>query len=141
MNCRAGCVWIAALSLALASAAPALAPTAPPDWNAVAAVREVEVLTRNEDGSTKETTVWLAVADGQGYIRTGNTSWWKNVERTPEVTLRIEGAEHPLRVELVPDPATRARVAEIFRQKYGASDRILGWFRGSDPHIMHLVAR
>ena len=141
MNPIASRACVTTLFIALASVALATPPAAPPDWNAVAGVQEVEVLTQNEDGSAKETTVWLAVADGQGYIRTGNTSWWKNVARDPNVTLRIDGVAHPLRIELVSDPATRARVEAVMREKYGASDRIIGWFRGSDPHIMHLVAR
>jgi hypothetical protein len=141
MNRIAGSARIALLALAFVPGARAIEPTAPLDWNAATAVREVEVLTQNEDGSAKETTVWLAVADGQGYIRTGNTSWWKNVARDPNVTLRIDGVAHPLRIELVSDPATRARVEAVMREKYGASDRIIGWFRGSDPHIMHLVPR
>ncbi len=48
--------------------------------------------------------------DGQGYIRTGNTRWEANIERNPDVTLRIEGKAHPLRVEFVADSALRTRI-------------------------------
>ncbi len=136
---------LAALSLCLAAAfaADARAADAPsaPDWNAAAAVRTVEVVTTNPDGSPKETTVWLAVVDGQGYIRTSNTRWWKNIERDPNVVLRIEAREYPLRVELATDPAERARIEAAFREKYGFTDRLLDWFRSAEPHLMRLVPR
>ena len=58
------------------------------DWNSVADVEEVLVLTTNEDGTPRETTIWLAVVDGQGYIRTGGwTKWGDNVKRDPEIAL------------------------------------------------------
>ena len=67
----------------------------------------MQVLTTNEDGSQRDTKVWLVVADGQGYIRTGNTRWGGNVVRDPDVTLRIEGSDHALRVEFVEDEDQR----------------------------------
>ena len=123
----------------LAAALPAGADA--PDWNAVKDVQTVEILTTNEDGSAKETTIWLAVVDGQGYIRTGNTSWEANIERNPDVSLRIEGTEHPLRVEFVTDAALRTRIEQVFREKYGFSDSFIAIFRSGDPKIMRLVAR
>src|SRR5512134_2485053 len=76
-------LWLCALLSALvANAATATAP----DWNAVAAVDTVEVVTTDEDGALRETTVWLAVVDGQGYVRTSDTSWGGNLVRNPELT-------------------------------------------------------
>ena len=61
------------------------------DWNSVADVEEVRVVTTNEDGTLRETKIWLAVLDGQGYIRTSGWSrWGKNVVRNPDVALRID---------------------------------------------------
>ncbi len=66
------------LSFVLVSSVLALNATAweatPPDWNVLAGVEEIEVLSENTDGTKQETTVWLAVVDNEGYIRTGNTS-------------------------------------------------------------------
>ena len=128
------------LLLALLMAAlPAAA--AAPDWNALKDVETVEIVTTDEDGSSRDTTIWLAVVDGQGYIRTGNTRWGANIERNPDVTLRIEGKEHPLRVEFVSDTALRTRIEQTFRDKYGFSDSFIALFRSGDPKIMRLVAR
>ena len=110
-------------------------------WDRYSEEGTVEVVTTNEDGSARETKVWLAVVDGQGYIRTGKTRWGGNVERNPEVTLRIGEAELPLRVEFVTDPAERDAVKAALRAKHGFSDWILSPIRGRNPKIMRLVPR
>jgi hypothetical protein len=101
----------------------------------------VEIVTRDEDGAPRETKIWLVVVDGEGYIRTGGTRWWGNVERDPDVTLRVAGVEHPLRAELVTDEALLARVVASFRTKYGFSDRMAGLVRFGDTHVMRLERR
>ncbi len=132
---------LAAAALAAAViASPSLAAAAP-DWNALAEVEEIEVVTVDEDGDVRETTIWLIVVDGQGYIRTGGTRWGDNVERDPNVTLRIEGSEYPLRAEFVEEDAQRERIVVAFREKYGWSDAFIAIFRGSRPKIMRMVDR
>jgi hypothetical protein len=129
----AAAAWFAPLSGARAAGAV--------DWDAVSDVEEVKVLSTDEDGDTRETTVWLAVVDGQGYIRTGGTTWGDNVVRDPEIALRIEGREIPLRAVFIEDEALRARVEETFREKYGWSDGLISWIRGTHPKIMRLDPR
>ena len=111
------------------------------DWNRYAEEGTIEVITTNEDGSSRETKVWLAVVEGQGYIRTGNTGWGGNVERDPDVTLRIGETELPLRVEFVTDETQREAVKAAFREKYGFSDRLMNPLRGKNPKIMRLLPR
>jgi hypothetical protein len=127
------------LLVALLTAPPVAADA--PDWNAVKDVGNVEIVTTNQDGSARDTTIWLAVVDGQGYIRTGNTRWMANIELDPDVTLRIEETEYPLRAERVTDAPLRARVVQTFREKYGFSDAFVSIFRSRNPNIMHLVPR
>jgi len=117
-----------------------LAAAAPPDWEALRELETVEVVTRDERGEARETTVWLVVLDGEGYLRTGRTRWGAEVERSRELVLRAPGTELPLRVELVEDDALRGRVAQAFRAKYGLTDRLVSWPRGSRPRIMRLRA-
>ncbi len=112
------------------------------DWNSVADVGEVRVLTTNQDGTPRETTIWLAVADGRGYIRTsGSSTWGDNVERNPDIALRIGDSEHPLRASFVEDEALRERIVATFREKYGGFDGFLNVLRGSKPPIMRLDPR
>ena len=131
----------AALALAASALCAGVAAAAAPDWSALAEVREIEVLTSDADGSPRETTIWLVVVDGQGYIRTGGTTWGDNVERSPDVTLRIEGREYPLRASFVSDAPLRERIVAAFREKYGWTDGLLDVFRGSHPRIMRLEPR
>ena len=112
------------------------------DWNSVADVGQVRVLTTNQDGTPRETTIWLAVLDGQGYIRTsGWTRWGDNVERNPDIALRIGDTEHRLRASFVEDEALRERIVAAFREKYGGFDGFLNVLRGSKPPIMRLDPR
>jgi len=130
-----------AVLLHAASGARALEP-APTDWTPLAEVQEIQVLSENPDATPRETTVWLAVVDGQGFIRTGNTSWYPNLEQRPSIGVRVAGREYAVRAELIDeDEALRDRVFAAFRAKYGWSDRMVGWFFPGDPHIIRLAPR
>lgn len=132
----------AVVSLAALALLAGPATAAGPDWAAVADVREMKVLTTNEDGSPRETKIWLVVLDGQGYIRTSrSTKWGGNAERQPELALRIEGTEYPLRASFMTDEILREQVVKAFREKYGWFDGFLNFVRGSTPRIMRLDPR
>ncbi len=133
------CVLLGAVACLLGALAAGAAEL---DWNSVADVEEVRVLTTNQDGTPRETTIWLAVADGQGYIRTsGSSTWGDNVERNPDIALRIGDSEHPLRASFVEDEALRERIVAAFREKYGRFDGFVNILRGSKPPIMRLDPR
>ncbi len=134
-------LWLLPLAASADGHASGTPASGTPDWEALADVEEIEVITEDEDGEARETTIWLAVVDGQGFIRTGGSSWGKNVQRNPDVVLRIEGTEYPLRAEFIEDEGLRERVTDTFRAKYGWSDVLISPIRGSDPSIMHMLAR
>jgi len=134
---------VLALSCALATLALPARASAPVDWNAVAGVQTIEVVTVDPDGSPRETTVWLAVRDGQGYIRSSGTRWLANLERDPDLLVRIGGDEYPLRAVRVSDSETSEAVIAVFREKYGFTDALLGLVRGllGTPTILRLEPR
>jgi hypothetical protein len=127
--------------LCAALALPAAGQSRRPDWDAFAGVDTIEVITHDADGEPRETTIWLAVVDGQGFIRTGDTTWGENVVRDPNVVLRIEGEEYPLRADLIEDEGLRERVERTFHDKYGWQDRFVGWLRPGETKIMHMLSR
>ena len=134
-------IRISVLTLAMVLLGAFTAQAQKPDWGAVADTETVEVLTEDEDGSLRVTTVWLLVLDGEGYVRTGGTSWGENVVRSEKLTLRIDENEYPLSVEFEEDEDLRARIKQGFRDKYGWSDGLIGWIRGSHPLHMRLVSQ
>ena len=137
MICRlARLALFAALALPLAAAA-----TPTPDWDSLADVGTIEAITEDPDGDVRETKIWLVVVDGQGFIRTGGSRWGDNVERDPDLVLRIEGVEYPLRAELIENDAHREQIVAAFREKYGWVDGLLNVVRGKRPKIMHMVPR
>ena len=111
------------------------------DWVSVADVDVVRIRTTTEEGSIRETTIWLAVVDGQGYVRTSRTRWFRDVERDADVVLVIGEDAHPLRAERVTDQALFDRVQAVFRQKYGFWDRLTATMRflGGGPRIFRLL--
>ena len=120
----------AALLVAVATPASAAPPV---DWNAVADIEAIEIVTLDADGNPRETSVPMAVWKGHGYVRTGRSGWLADVERDPDVRVRIAGAEHLLRAVRVRDSETYEGVTQAFREQEGLWDAFLGLFRGLRP--------
>lgn len=133
----------ASLLLALVLAIPAAAATGPVDWNALADAESVEIQTRREDGGTRETDVRLVVWRGEGYVRGRGGPWLRDVERNPDVEVRVDGEVHPLRARPVKDSETWEAVSAAFREKYGWPHALLDFVRhlGSVPTILRLEPR
>ena len=123
----------------------ALAATPLPNWKNFAALDTVQVVTADDDEeqTRRETTVWLAVHDDQGYIRTGATTWGDNARRDPQVVLIMNGVDYELRATPVPAGPLYEAVKQAFRDKYGFSDALMGLVRGigGAPTIFRLEGR
>jgi hypothetical protein len=131
---KVGLALIAALV-----AAPALA--AEIDWRAVTAPDVVRIVTIDPDGDVRETKVWIAFADGSGWLRTSNSRWLENLRRDPNAKLISGDQELELRADEIEDPAARERVDAAMRAKYGWSDRMLGFLRMRGSQLLRLSAR
>jgi hypothetical protein len=111
------------------------------DWDSVAGEGVATIVTRDPDGGERVTKLWLAVVDGEGLIRTGDSRWFQDIERDPNVVFRIGGYAHPLRAELVTDEALEKRANAAFREKYAWQDRLIHPFGEPDKNVMRLVPR
>ena len=130
---------VAVLVLALALALAGVSHAAAPEWNDFADVQTVEVISTNEDGGQRLTTVWIVVIEHQAYLRTGATTWGDNVEREGTLRLRVPQGEWALRAEKVLSPSEIANVEAAFAEKYGRADRWSGFVRFGETRVFRLL--
>ena len=124
--------------LASALAVASSAESATPDWSKWADLQTVQVISTDQGGRERTTTVWIVVVDGQAYLRTGRTIWGGNVEREGKLKLKGEPGEYQFRAERITDPALEEKVMAAFRAKYGFSDVISGVIRLGQHRIFRL---
>ena len=125
------------LALALAGSARA----AELDWQRFQDTDVIEVLTHDEDGAQRETSVWIVAFDGHGYVRTNDSRWLANIRRGSSVALRLGEQEFAVAAREPNDPAITARVEEQFKQKYGFMQRVMSTFRMREPTLLEFTAR
>jgi len=126
------------LGFVLAAAAPRAGAF---DWTPFAQEGTIRILTHDEDGEVRDTKVWTVVVDGAGYVRTSGSTWLENIQRNPEVQVRVRGYDYLMRAEEVKDAATRERVEEAYKEKYGLAQRTMSLFRFREPTVLRLVPR
>ena len=120
----------AALLFVLGSFHSTPALGAEPIWTDVKEEEEITITVNQEDGATLDLIIWLVVVDGRGYIRTRDTSWGAEMERDPNVSLRIAGRDYPVRVSAVSEGTLYDRVNAAYTEKYGMmSDALLAMWR------------
>ncbi len=127
-------LWIAvALTL---TGVPGFA-TAGDDPGALQAAAErwsVHIVTRDPDGEDRVTRIWLAALDGVGVIRTGDSRWWRNLERDRNCRIRVSETDYSVRVEFVTEHEEKARIDDVFLEKYGWQDRVFIWGDRGETH-------
>ena len=125
--------------LAFTLAVGSSAESATPDWSKWANLQTVQVISTDEGGRARTTTVWIVVADGQAYLRTGRTIWGGNDEREGKLKLKGEPGEYQFRAERITDPSLQEKVMAAFRAKYGFRDVISGVIRLGQHRIFRLL--
>jgi hypothetical protein len=119
---RSLCGFVPALLLACVT--PTVAPE-PIDWSSADEHWSLHIVTLDEDGDERATRIWLALVDGRGTIRTGDSRWWQNLQRDPACRIRLDGVDYPLQAEFVTDPVGRVRIDDAFLTKYGGWERLM----------------
>ena len=130
---------VLAFVLAFALAVGSSTESATPDWSKWADLQTVQVISTDEGGRARTTTVWIVVVDGQVYLRTGRTTWGGNVEREGKLKLKGEPGEYQFRAERITDPSLQEKVMAAFRAKYGFRDVISGVIRLGQHRIFRLL--
>src|SRR5262245_14602923 len=130
-------VICSSLVLALAGAMRA----AEIDWQRFQDTDVIEIVTQDEDGESRETSIWIVTFGGHGYVRTNDSRWLANIRRGSNVALRLDEREFPVTAREPDDAAITARVEEGFKQKYGFMQRVMSTFRMREPTLLELTAR
>ena len=128
------------LALALLLAVGAASASADVDWNAHKAADTVVIVTTDEGGAARDTTIWLCVSNGQGYVRGGSGQWVANSLHDGRVKLRVGDTELALTATKLTDAAEIGRVTTAYREKYGFGDTLATIVRGS-PTLFRLTPR
>ena len=111
-------------ALGCASGPPPVAQQ-PIDWQVANENWSLHIVTLDPDGDERVTRIWLAVVDGDGTLRTGDSRWWENLKRDPNCRIRLEGTDYPVHAELVTAHEQKARIDDAFALKYGWLERMM----------------
>ena len=93
------------LVLALAGSAQAAAL----DWQRFQETDVIEIVTHDEDGDRRETSIWIVAFDDHGYVRTNDSRWLANIRRGSGVALRLGEQEFAVLAREPNDAALTAR--------------------------------
>jgi len=130
--------WLGSLALALLLAAPAAAQTT---WSPFEEASVIHIVTRDEDGTERDTKVWFVAVDGAGFVRTNDSRWLANIRRGSSIVLRHDSTNRPVTSEEVTDPAVTASVEAAFKAKYGVMQRVMSALRTREPTVLRLRQR
>jgi hypothetical protein len=112
-----------------------------PDWQSLADVKLIDVVTRDPDGDLRETRVWFVLVEGVAYLRTNRSRWLDNLRRDPDLVLRIDGRDYEARAEEVSGDAIVEKVDRASAEKYGWQERMIHPFRMARPDILRILPR
>ena len=85
--------------------------------------------TGRKSGKPHTTPIWYVVDDGRVIVQSGKdgkTDWYRNLQKTPAVTLKADRYSFRARGRTITDPKEVERVHALFRDKY-TSARLLSW--------------
>ncbi|MBW2416140.1 MAG: nitroreductase family deazaflavin-dependent oxidoreductase [Deltaproteobacteria bacterium] len=116
-------------------------PASALDWDAVANVEVIQILTSDADGDTRVTPVWFVRVAGATYLRTSGSRWLANLQRDPDVTVRVESVDHPQRAQVVEDPRIVDAVENASREKYGFQNTLVRLVRTGSIDVIRLDPR
>jgi hypothetical protein len=108
------------------------------DWSAISDVPVIEIVTTDEDGDARRTSVWFVLVDGVSYLRTNDSRWLANIRRDPRVKIAIDGTEYPQRAEEVTDAELVERIEAASQEKYGFQNSFIRFFRSGEPQVLKL---
>ncbi len=130
--------WIAVTAGLACVSGSAAAENGRIDLQAATERWSVHIVTRDQNGDERVTRIWIADLDGVSVIRTGDSRWSRNLERDRNCRIRVSGADTPARVEFVAEHEEKARIDDVFLEKYGWQERVFIWGDRGETHQNYL---
>lgn len=119
--------------LCLTAAVASDDPPLPEVATALSRIRDgsnIEITTTGrKSGKPHTRPIWYVVDDGKVLVQSGKngmTDWYRNLEKTPAVTLKADRYAFRARGRLLTNPKDVERVHALFLDKY-TSARLLSW--------------
>jgi hypothetical protein len=113
-------------------------PFDPATLRSIDAVHEVDIETTRPDGTTRSTTIWAVVDDGEVLVRSwkGDRGYWYQaaLDRPSEVALIVNGERLPVRAVVASDEAAIARCSAGLSKKYRGDPSTPGMLRQGVLH-------
>lgn len=129
-----------ALAIGVAALLPGPARADEIDWQPIGEVETVDILSHDADGGLRETRTWIVVLEGAGYVRSASRGLFANIDRDPNVALRVGDREIPVRAARNDDPALAERVEAAHKEKYPDCP-LCRLFQLRAPRVVELTAR
>ena len=138
--------WLSLVAAAVLLPACAAIPIAedPIDWDATCDRWSIHVVTFDPDGGERVTRIWIGRYGESAAVRGGSGRWAANLRRNPDLFLRVDGRDHPMRADFVDDDASIEAIDVVFRAKYGWQERTFFFGatgRDAHDHFIVLVPR
>ncbi|MEO8626299.1 MAG: DUF2255 family protein [Candidatus Limnocylindrales bacterium] len=106
------------------------------------AAYEVDIETTRPDGTTRSTTIWAVVEDGEVLVRSwkGDRGYWYQaaLDRPREIALVIDSERLPVRAVVAADDTAIARCSAGLSKKYRDDPSTPGMLL---PRVLHTTLR
>ena len=92
--------------------------------------------TGRKSGKPRTKPIWFVYDQGALYIQSGKdgkTHWYRNLQKTPQIRVKIGQLTLTGKAQFVTDPAETERVHDLFRSKYSLA-RVAGFVGSSIGH-------
>lgn len=106
-------------------------------WLALESQEVVVLRTRSDDGSFRETRIWVADSQGLLWIEaaTPERSWYRELVANPRVELVRNGGTRSFMAEPMEGPEGHEQIRELLRAKYGFADRWVGLLQDTSRSV------
>jgi hypothetical protein len=101
----------------------------------------VVIRTRADDGSLRETHIWIAEEGGVWMLEAASpeSAWYRDLQRETRAEILRGDRVVPVRVTAQPGAEGHRRIRALFRRKYGLADRWIAFIQDGSRSVLVLA--